>query len=85
MRCEECKRTVSEEDKSCPFCGIEFECADHSYLLKKINAIAGFDVTCRKDRKKVYLVLAVPVVVFILMWLKLNGYISPDSFPNRYR
>ena len=39
----------------------------------------------KKDRKKVYVVLAVPVVVFILMRLMLNGYISPDSFPNRYR
>ena len=69
MRCEECKRTVSEEDTSCPFCGTEFQCADYSDLLKKINAIAGFDVTCRKDRKKVYKVIAIPVVVFIYYML----------------
>ena len=76
MRCEECKRTVSEEDTSCPFCGIQFDCVEHSDLLKKINAIAGFDVTCRKKCKWFFLLPALVAMVWIYAWLVANGYIE---------
>ena len=65
MRCEECKLTVSEEDTSCPFCGLQFDCAEHSDVLKKINAIAGFDVTCRKKWRAIFLLLALVFIVWI--------------------
>ena len=71
MRCEECKRTVSEEDTSCPFCGIQFDCVEHSDLLKKINAIAGFDVTCLKNGKH-----------FVTVWLLWFGFMV--AFSNGY-
>ena len=76
MRCEECKRTVSEEVTSCPFCGIQFDCVEHSDLLKKINAIAGFDVTCRKKCKWFFLLPALVAVAWIYAWLHLNGYLE---------
>ena len=76
MRCEECKRTVSEEDTSCPFCGIQFDCVEHSDLLKKINAIAGFDVTCLKNWRGIFLLLAMVAMVWIYAWIVANGYLE---------
>ena len=43
---------------------------------QKINAIAGFDVTCLKNWRGIFLLLAMVAMVWIYAWLVANGYLE---------